>query len=257
MKLQHYHTDIDELLEQIDYDAYCQILVLDERLINEGILDFFKGVKDSTLGVLQSIIHDLKHDIQELGQHLKLGADDIITAMKHRDIFGVLKAFGFSIKKLLQSIHILTDLVRKGLFHIFEEIHKSHLIQKLHQGVIKIDDIIEKYPLLKKVGGVAVAALLFYIWMNMSFVGNLKYDFDLSHVMSALRGNYSLADLFVSPAGLTMLALFATGNLISVAWLGSTSANLLLVLVYHTYQKTRDHNVNLGQMRRLIHIGGR
>jgi len=122
--------------------------------------------------------------------------------------------------------------IRQGLFEIFSELYKTKIYQKIRQGTIKFDEFAEKYPLLKKVTGSVVAGLLFFMWTQMTFIGNLDYDFDFTNIALALKGAYSLEDIFGSPDGLMLIGLFATGSIISVPWLGRTIYNLMLAIFY-------------------------
>jgi len=70
------------------------------------------------------------------------------------------------------------------------------------------------------------------------------YDFNLLDVVAALSGSYVLADLFVSPNGLMLVALFASGGLISFPWLGKSVYNIMIALCYSGYKFVRDNPDN-------------
>ena len=115
---------------------------------------------------------------------------------------------------------------------------------------MKVDEFLDKYPILKKIGGIAVAGLLLYIWLNMSFIGDLEYDMNIGDMTAALSGTFSIAELFLSPAGLMMITLFATGGLISAPWLGASTLNLVLALIYTGYVKIREKSPQIQNMMR-------
>jgi hypothetical protein len=74
----------------------------------------------------------------------------------------------------------------------------------------------------------------------MSFIGNADFDMDLSVVVDAFTGRFTLADLLGTPSGLQTLALFATGTLVGLSfpWLGHSLLNLTLAIFYTVYKRT-------------------
>ena len=45
---------------------------------------------------------------------------------------------------------------------------------------MKVDQVIQKYPKIAKVTGIVVAGLLLFMWINMTFIGDLDYDFNFN-----------------------------------------------------------------------------
>jgi hypothetical protein len=222
----------NQVHETITYDNYCYLLD-NVSSIDEGLLD---------LGKFKKIYKDIKQLIFKIKKSISLSVSEIISALKNRDIFALLKSLKFSFAKLLKAFSTLSGLVRKGLFKVFESAFNTKAIQMIRKGTLKIDDILNKHPILKKVTGLIIAALLIYMWLNMSFIGDLDYDFNFGDIISAISGSFSLTELFISPSGLMLIALFSTGGVMSVAWLGSSTLNLLLGLVYTGYTKLKNSN---------------
>ena len=111
---------------------------------------------------------------------------------------------------------------------------------------MKVDEVLDRYPKLKMVTGFVVAGLLLYIWLNMTFIGDLDYDFNFTDLTNALGGSFSIADLFVSPEGLMLMTLFGTGAAfgLSIPWLGKTAFNLTLAIVYTGYARLKGKDKN-------------
>jgi hypothetical protein len=143
---------------------------------------------------------------------------------------------------MLKCLNELTTLIDKGLLTIFKEIYKLKIFQKLKSGAIKIDEVLDQYPTLKKISGFGMAGILLYIWLNMTFIGSFGYDFNFSDIIGALQGSYQIADLFVSPQGLMLMTLFGTGSLfgLSIPWLGRSLYNLTLAIIYNGYRLAKD-----------------
>ena len=231
--------------EKLDYALYEYMLdnMFDKEFqLDEGIKDYLKDVSSKVLTSLKNIFGPLKNDILKIASEMKLDLSSVIEAFKQRDVFKFLKAIGFNLKKVLKAINQLTGVIRQGLFRVFQEMHKMGIFQQLNRGAMKIDELLERYPILKKLTGIAVAGLLIYIWLNMTFIGDLDFDFNFGDVVAAFAGKFSLAQLFTSPSGLMLMTLFATGSVISVPWLGASSLNLLLAVFYTGLVKMKEKN---------------
>lgn len=225
----------------ITYEQYCAGIDIAFD-INEGIID---ALRDSAVKIIAQAFKDVKDEFEKISKEFNIGVSHLVHGFKNRDIFHMLKATGFNIRTLIKGIHSFTGLVHKGLLHVFKELHETGVIQKIRSGVIKIDEVLERYPILKKVGGPVIAGLLFYIWLNMTFIGHLDYDFDFTDMAKALKGNFSLDKLFISPEGLMLSTLFATGSLISAPWLGRATYNIILAIVYTAIKLSTnvDHDI--------------
>jgi len=233
----------------VTFEIYCEAIdrVFDDTLtentfdkyLEEGVFDYIKKMRIT--GGLVSVFRDLRLGLEKVSRDFKLGLPDIITAIKQKDVFGVLKAFGFNIRLMFRAIFEFTKAVRGGILEVFRSMHQQKIFQALKRGTMKVDQVIQKYPKLAKVSGIAVAGLLLFMWVNMTFIGDLDYDFNFSSMTDALKGNFSLADLFMSPEGLMLMTLFGTGAVfgLSVPWLGKTMYNFVLALVYTGYARIK------------------
>lgn len=227
MRLEQYLIEAD-----ISFDDYCQ--GIDAYMgLNEGILS--RGAD-----VVKRVFNMAKSEFEAIASEMGEEVDTLMQSFKNNAIYGMLKSLGFSLKHILKAIRAFTNLIRDGLLEVFKEIHDTKLFKKIHSGAVKVDELFEKYPILKRVVGPAVAGLLFYIWLNMTFIGSLEYDFDFSDMAAALSGNFSLADLFASPSGLMLITLLGTGGLISAPWLGKTTYNLILALVFTGLKMSKE-----------------
>lgn len=237
---QYLNSNSYELLDvsNVTFETYCG--AIDSDILNEGFFDSLKDLKLS--GALVKVFKDLKSTMVDLSKQFGLGIKDIVIAFKNRDVFNLLKAVGFNIGILFKSINALSKAVRGGLFYVFTEISKSGMIKKIQSGAMKVDEILNKYPMLKKIGGIVVAGILLYVWLNMTFIGDLDFDFNFSDLVAALHGSFSIADLFASPSGLMMITLFGTGSMLglSVPWLGKSVYNLTLAIVYTGFVKMKS-----------------
>lgn len=229
---------------------YCEdlddFLILDEQgILTEGFIEKLQGIK----GRIGEIILAIKNTLSGLLEDSKTDIRNIVNAFKQGKVFEILKHFGFSLVHMVKAINEASKFIAKGVLKVFEELHKTKLAQKIHAGGIAIDEVLNRHPILKKLTGPVIAGLLLYTWLNMTFIGNLEYDMDITNMFYALGGNFSVADLFTGKEGLARVALLGTGivsgGVLSVAWLGSATANMAAALTYISIKNAREIDIHL------------
>jgi len=97
------------------------------------------------------------------------------------------------------------------------------------QRLRDIDAWLSNHPKTRRITGVAVGAMLVYIWFNMSFVGSPGFDFDMSTMLGAIAGNFSLENIFSGPGGAAMLVAFLIGAVtgITFPWPGPATVKFI------------------------------
>lgn len=255
----------EQTIDDITYEVYCEMLNFIEGHTYLTEDDFMKILKQKQKNISQdwlSIFKNFKSGLLKIANDFKINASELISAIKNRSLYGVLKAFGFNIALMFRAVGEASKALKGGLHTIFKELYQTKIVQKVRKGVIKVDEFLNRYPKLKKAGGLIVAGLLLYLWLNMTFIGDLDYDFNFTNTVEALKGNFSLADLFVSSEGLMLITLFGTGAAfgLSMPWLGRAAYNLLLALVYTSYYRyikpdQRKFNENLKKLKSRIGLG--
>jgi hypothetical protein len=218
---------------EITFEEYCTAIAS----LSPGAPE----VAISLPGPMMKWLGEVKEFLDQIVAEVSMPFTQLLIAFQTRDMFALMKAIGWSLKKLVQGVDKFMNLIPAGLLKIMHHLQASGLVQKLQEGTAKIDDILNKYPLLKKLAGPALAGFLLWMWMNATLVGSFSFDMDLSFVINAFKGTFTLTDLFLSPEGMTMIALFAAGMVtgIGVGWLGSSIRNLLLALAYTVTAKLK------------------
>lgn len=209
-----------------DYIEYHQAIVLLEShngIISEGILDTLSAGIKSKLDF-----------IKQLADTSKISIDKAVEFFKNAKAFKFFKMISFDMSKLFK-------MVKEG-YKAYISLHKIVAEYVASQGAVKwtkgklheLDLFLEEHPILKKLGGVAVGGILIYIWLNMSFSGDLKFDMDFDDILLALSGRYSLGDLFASEQGVRMLLLLATGTVLGLSfpWPGNTMIHFIGGVVF-------------------------
>jgi hypothetical protein len=226
---------------EISYEIYCTVL---DNLGTGAELAFGLPTELIKFG------HEIKEILERIGERVAVGFTDLITAFKQRDVFSLLKAVHFNLKTVLHAMLEVSSIISKGLIHVFEILAKSNVVRALRDGATTVDKVLDEHPLLRKLTGPVLAGLLLWIWLSMTFVGDPRFDMDLTTAIDAFKGNFSVADLFTSPSGLAMIALLGTGFMgLSVPWLGSSVYNLIVALIYTGYKKLRDRRAKIIQQQ--------
>lgn len=227
MKLANY-IDEDFLIEK-EYDEFISFIdnctYINEKMINEA----FGAIKERL-----SFIKDLASTI---------GAQfsNLIQLFKIKDIYTFFSKIGWSFKKLY-------DLVKKGFSlandladAIAEYIAKTGIGKWTEEKLRELDEFLKNHPKTKRITGVAVAAIIAYIWFNMTFTGNWEYDFDMSDLVAALAGQFSLSSVFAGKDGIKLLMLFSTGLAgLSFPWPGPNTIKFICSVLFAA---AREYNV--------------
>lgn len=232
MRLQNYLYESD-----LTYEEYV------------NILDSYGGVNESLVGLIPGIFQEIRDALHEISVDFKLELSDIITALKNRDVFKLLKSVGFGLT--LKSFRAFSKILSSPVNRAFKELHDTKIFKKFRDNRDEIRDFLDRHPVIKKISGLALAGLLLYIWFNMTFIGALQYDMDLSDVMDAVRGSYTIEHFLTSPDLVKYLTLFLTGFVggISVVWLGHSIYNLVLAITYTFYKKNKPQLVQVIQKK--------
>lgn len=121
---------------------------------------------------------------------------DLVKLFLNKVVFKFFAKIKFSMKYLF-------DLVKRG-FKAYKQIIKAigeyianTKVGRWTEDKLKdLDAFLAKHPKTKRIAGLAVAGILIYIWLNMTFTGNADYDFDMGDMILALGGGFTLSTLF-------------------------------------------------------------
>lgn len=204
---------------EVEYLQFCEMAnAYAAGTLNEWALPTF--LKDK-LDFIKSLAATVRQDVGKL-----------LAAFKNTLVYKFFSAIGWSLTKLFELAKQGLAYYRKVLDAVAEFVAKTKVGKWTEESLRALQEFLNKHPLIKRMGGPAVAALLVWVWLNMTFTGDFHYDFDLSTVLQALAGKYSLPALFAGKDGLKMLMLLATGMIgLSFPWPGPTSAKFATAVV--------------------------
>jgi hypothetical protein len=229
--------------ESFNYDAYKSPSVSvymehQEFLFYVDELYGYRNLKEFSIpswikSKVPAWIKDQFYFIKELAISVKADFFELLNAFRNVTIYKLFKLIKWDLEQMW-------DLVKKG-FKAYEKLQKdiakwvaeSQLGQTFINDIKAFDEFFEKHPWVKNVAGPVVAGILIFIWLNMTFTGDFAYDFNLSSVILALTGKYTLYKFFGSEDGIRMLVLLATGVLLSLSfpWPGPDSIKYLTAVV--------------------------
>lgn len=215
---------LTDILYEVQYKDFCKFVR--EHKLDKGNYIIAEFVIPSKLKKIWSFISELKNI-------LKAKLSDLVRLFMDKVVFKFFAKIKFSMKYLF-------NLVKKG-FKAYKDIIKaigqyvaSTKVGRWTEKKLKaLDAFLAKHPKTKRIAGLAVAGLLIYIWLNMTFTGNADYDFDMGDMLLALGGGFTLATLFAGPDGMALLMLFATGVIgLSFPWPGPQHFQFIGAVVY-------------------------
>lgn len=222
---------LDEILiSPITDDGYIEFVEwadsiegdqINEALIPAGIKKKFKFIKELALG-------------------MRVKIRDVISFFKDRKIFKFFSKIKFSMVKLHALLKKGFKAYQDMLTAISAFISKSKVGRWTEQKLKALDVFLQTHPKTKRLIGVAIAALLVYIWFNMTFTGDPAFDFGMDDLLLALAGKFKLSTLFAGAEGTKLLLLFATGAIgLSFPWPGPSKIQFAVAIVQTLARKVK------------------
>lgn len=206
---------------QEEYDYYEALTLLETSELTENILSGLTSGVRAKLDFIKTLASNAGANLQ-----------DTLALFKDSRVFKFFSSLRFNLANLWKSIKAGFAAYTQIQRAIADYVSKTKIGRWTEEALRDLDDWLQKHPTVKRIGGFAVAGMLLYIWLNMSFTGDLSYDFDSSDILGALSGNFALSTLFAGTEGTRMLLLFVTGVVgLSFPWPGPTSAKLAISLL--------------------------
>jgi hypothetical protein len=215
---------LTDILHELQYKEFCSF-VKENKLDSECVV-LNEWAIPGRLKKIWSFLMELK-DI------VKVKIMDLAKLFMNKLVFKFFAKIKFSMKYLF-------GLVKKG-FKAYKDVIKaigeylaSTKVGRWTEEKLKsLDAFLAKHPKTKRIAGMAVAGILIYIWLNMTFTGNADYDFDMGDMILALGGGFTLSTIFAGPGGMALLTLFATGVIgLSFPWPGPQHIQFIGAILY-------------------------
>jgi hypothetical protein len=178
--------------------------------------------------------------VKKLATDTKFKFSDLLKLFKNKQVFKFFALIKFSFSQLHKLLKQGFKIYQSFLDAISDFVAKSGVGQWTTERLKDLDQFLKSHPKLRRVAGVAIAALLMYIWFNMTFTGDPNFDFDMTDLLAALAGKFTLSTLFGGTQGTKLLLLFATGVIgLSFPWPGPARVQFVIGIVQTLAQKVR------------------
>lgn len=209
--------------------------------VNAGLLDKIRSLKIADKAK-QALVKEMKHQVDELSHNMKCSKGAIVKAFKEPKMANILEATGYSFTTVYKAFKAGHAVAHEGALHVIAEFAQEEATHKgLHHASEKakrIDALLEKYPVMKKVSGPALAGLMLYGYA-ISEPSGLD-EFDLSKVKLALKGEFGVSDFLNTNEATNLGTHVATGKVLSLTTLAENASSLALGLTY-TVLKESGH----------------
>jgi len=223
--------------EDFEYYEYSRaIAILESSYISEGFLSKLSSGIKSKIDFFTEVAKTIGKDVS-----------DLLVLFKDSRFFKIFKAIGFAINKIVSLFKLGVKTYNNIQNILAEKIASLGGVKFIKKNLHLLDEFFTNHPILKKLGGLAIAGLLFYIWTQMSFTPDLEYSMDFKDIILALSGSFSLAELFASPSGITMLIYLASGMLLglSTPWPGKQATQIVGGLLFSAYRLLKIKGIKL------------
>lgn len=148
---------------------------------------------------------DISTFICYVSKRTSLSVKSVLEFLKNPSIVKFLHYVKWSFKELFR-------LVKKGYksWKIFVELIEEYKQEnKIKRWDLKEYSVFEKWILSNSKISVfnteSVAGMLVYVWLNMSFVTNIDWELDVSDVIMAFQGTYSMENMLSSNDGINFV----------------------------------------------------
>lgn len=180
--------------------------------------------------------------IKDIVKQSKLTIMEVVNMFREEAIFKFVEKCGFSIKKIYNKIHeAYTDTLQSIIEQINLYVQSTPVVKWTDKELRKLDSWLAKNPKMKRIGGVALAAFLIFMNLNVTYIGDYEYDFDMSSIAQALLGKYTFSDVLGGASGVALVTLFLT-NAAGLSFPWNTPVKLIGILgntLFQLYKNTR------------------
>ena len=166
--------------------------------------------------------------VKDLAKATGNSLGSVMELLKNSKVVRFFSKIGWSFRKLWELLRNGFQGYRNLRKVMSEYLASTRVNRWTTDELKKLDQFFQTHTVTRRMTGVALGALLVFIWFNEAFIGDPEYDFDISEIADALAGRYSFADIFGGVDGATKLITLLVGSVVDFPWPGPTSAIFLV-----------------------------
>ena len=158
--------------------------------------------------------------IKQFARETGFTVKDLLTLFMEKIVFKMFQIIGWNFKNLFAVMKRGFDTYKNLQLAIADFVGNTRTMDWTKDTLIELNRFLKTNPKTKRIAGIAVTGLIFYIWLQMTLSGKLDSNFDISNLYMSISGNNTLYGFFDTPSGVKVLSLFALGKLdgLSFSW---------------------------------------
>jgi len=186
---------------------------LEEQEYREFLAFDFNKIDESLFGKIGGSLKRKVEFIRNLADQTGRSISELASTFKNKKVFKFFTKIGWSFKKLFELLKKGYKAYGTPIKVVSEYVANNPVTKWTDKKLAELDTFLKTHPKTRRIAGIAVAALLVYIWFHVSFSGDISTDFDMSGIISALSGSFSLSEIFSGGQGILIIGLLLGGTL--------------------------------------------
>lgn len=180
--------------------------------------------------IRQAFLDDIKQFAQSVSKVLRMDVKDLLKLFVKGPVLKFFKKIKWSFEKIWKLLKTGWKAYQELYKAIDEYMAETRVGKWTNEKLKEMDEWLKNHPKVKRMGGPAIAAIIIYLWFQMSFTGDFEFDFDFSDVLAALSGSYALSEIFTP----RFLMAVAAGVFIgaSFPWPGPQTVHFIGSILY-------------------------
>jgi hypothetical protein len=227
----------------------------------DGDKDKKPSVKDKVKGLFSkeqtaATLKDLKSHVDSVVKSVGVDAKLVTKAFKEPSVYNTVNALGGSVSAAVKTLQGSARTIGKTLDIGGAMVTDTKAFKKLEKGIIKADELMDKYPALNALGSTALTYMATKQWLAMSFSGDIESDYDLSIVMDAAQGKARFEDFIGTPQGVKGMGLLGAASTVGSlpVWLDG-GLGLTLALSYSALMKLGETEAGKKVKAKMVAMG--
>jgi len=167
--------------------------------------------------------------------------ESIIELFKDSRVVKLFQKIGWSIKGFWEALRTGYQAFVSLQNAVAEYVSETKVMRWTRDELNKLDEWLSNHPKTKRISGWVLGALLLFLWYEAADIGDLDFDFDISDVLSAFSGGYTLSSIFAGTDGSKLLLALVAGAALrlSFPWPGPTSIRFIVSVIRTLANKVR------------------